>query len=329
MRWLQQLEHLAHVVRDKDTIDYDDPAPIYRYLDMIGLPWRAPYEELVRRYGVSAHPAYEWDVIPMQTAKPFSKGLLFPLHVNAGDYFPAAAPAIDFHGSIHYGRSARSNMRLAVRELSRHFGAGFAYGDCTHHAWHLGAASVQLWVWPEWDAWRPRNDAHERDPRLVQACALQISTAYRRALSERDHELLFSFVPIARMPWIGADEPRLDLAPSVITWTYIREPEPRYAWLYRWLGRSGDRSTLIVLTDQLYLVPVADIVRVDVLRERAGKGGSSSAIILVCRNGCQDGSESGVMVATDFDEDALSEPGAHLAQTLGIPLVLKEYTYNA
>jgi len=52
--------------------------PIHKLLDDLSVPWRLP-PALAERYGIREHPAYQWDVIAIETSPPIVRGLMWPL----------------------------------------------------------------------------------------------------------------------------------------------------------------------------------------------------------------------------------------------------------
>lgn len=88
------------------------PNLVQVYLSEIGLQWLLPRAYLVKRYGIRPHAVYDWDVIEIETPRPFVTRLLWPLSAQVSPQFsPKRA------GYRMFGRIVRERQRC--RESSK------------------------------------------------------------------------------------------------------------------------------------------------------------------------------------------------------------------
>ena len=300
---------------------------LQRHLDAIGVPWRDSHASLVERFGIvpdaDSAPA---SVIRITSARPFMRGMLYPLQVRAGSHVEPDVPAGIFETRVSFALGAEGNLRQAVLLLQPILGNGEAQDD-GGHIWRHGRSYVEIERGD--DRGQPdQGQGSARDPRLRAACLLTIHNVLRRSPDRADLEALSRFMPILQFD--QGLQHTLVYKPSLMDqWDYLREPGPEHAHLYRWVGWSGDRSTLIVFNNELFLIPVDDVISVNVTRLLPARGGGGSTMYLVCRSQRSDGGKRWIEVANASRADDLSEPAACIAQAIGRPLELRPYEMDA
>lgn len=293
------------------------PCPLQRHLDAIGLPWRATYAELVARFGVTVDSAKGSRVIRVASTRPFMRGMLHPLQVRAVDGCEPGAPVGPFETLVSFGLGAAVNFRQAILLLQPVLGDGVAE-DLRVHAWRFGHDSVTLHI----------GDDAGADPRMRAACRLTLVIAGRRpsALGNRVGRL--GFIPILQFDE-GLQQTTIYRPSLKHLRDYRRKPSSQDAGLYRWVGWSADRSTLIVFNNDLFMIPVGDIVRLEVTRIVPARGGGGSMLDLVCRAARPGANERWIEIATGPHADALTDVATRIADALDKPLVLRPYEYDA
>lgn len=304
-----------------------DAGRLHRHLDAIGVPWRDNYASLAERFGIVPDgDTGRASVIRITTARPFMRGMLYPLQVRAGSHIEPDVPVETFETRVSFALGAEGNLRQAVLLLQPILGNGETqeYGG---HIWRYGRSYVEIERGD--DRGQPEPDREPtRDPRLQAACLLTIHSVSRRPLNPADLEALSSFIPILQFD--QGLQHTLIYKPSLMDqWDYLREPAPEHACLYRWLGWSGDRSTLIVFNNELFLIPVDDVMGVEVTRILPARGGGGSTMYLICRSMRSDRNRRWIEVANASRADDLSELAARIAHAIGRPLELRPYEMDA
>lgn len=300
---------------------------LHRHLDAIGVPWRDSYAALAERFGVVPDgDTGRARVIRISSARPFMRGMLYPLQVRAGSHIEPDVPAGTFETRVSFALGAEGNLRQAVLLLQPILGNGEAqeYG---RHIWRYGRSYVEIERGDDLGQPEP-NHAPPRDPRLQAACLLTIHNVLRRLPDAVDLAALSSFIPILQFD--QGLQHTLIYKPSLMDqWDYLREPGPEHARLYRWVGWSNDRSTLIAFNNELFLIPIDDVISVNVTRILPARGGGGSTLYLVCRSMRSDSHRRWIEVANGSRADDLSELAACIAQAIGRPLELGPYEMDA
>lgn len=307
---------------------------VHALLDAIGLPWQSPRAELEERFGVTVHPAYQWEVIDVPTARPIVDALLWPLSTQVSPLFSPHLPATEFSGVVWFGDDARENLKRTRAQLTAALGpAEIEQRYNTVRAdWRAGAASVSLMVWPpELQSFRGSNPAQDRDPRLSVSCHISVETGWRPALSERERAWLASFVPIADVQAQYNPEPAspVDTAASQSELEFVREPDIDLAPLLGKLGYSADGEALIFCHRQLYVVPMSEVTGFRVERMLPAKGGGGSWLEAACRTDYGDGETKSLTLTAGAAADDLNDLAARVAAAAGKPLKLSNYHYDA
>ncbi|WIG57163.1 MAG: hypothetical protein OJF61_002951 [Rhodanobacteraceae bacterium] len=303
--------------------------PIHDYLDSIDLPWRMNRASLVEKYGITAHVAYEWNVIELNTLHPFVNGLLWPISVQAFDNFSPFVPATEFSGHSYFKADARENLYQTTNQLIPVLGDGETTGasNCIGRKWTFGSATVELFAWPaELQQWPMTNHAHEREPKLKTACAIAIKTGFRFLISPKDRELLESFepivkIPVGRKPWNDPSAPQYALE-------FIRLPEESFNNLIGGIGYSRERSALIFFTTELYMVTMDDVIQFQLTRMLPAKGLGRSRLDVVCRCDYQAQKTKVLEICAADGPDDLNALAIDIADAVDKPLSVLPYCYD-
>ena len=300
--------------------------PLLAYLDVVGLPWRLSRVELAKRHGVRRHPAFRTDVVEMRTKLPFVEGLLWPLAFGHDKDSPVNLPPASFFGHARIGDDARANVQAVLRQLQPVLGPGEPAGSANTvgHRWAFGRSSLELTAWPgDLAIGHGGNPALDREPRLRTACTIGLTTGWRPATSAADRAQLDSFEPVVRVfsPESRWPAPRSGAAERLLE--YWRESTLPDARRLGWVGRSADHACLVFFGPDLMLVPMAEVLRVEVTRVQPARGPGGSTLSLALAGGWRS------LPLCDGDgPDDLSDLGAALAAGLSRPLVLQPYAVD-
>lgn len=298
-------------------------------MDRLGLPWRETRATLAERYGVRAHAAYNWDVVEVP-GRPVS-ALLWPMSVQMLPQFPTAYPAGRFSGAASFSDDADMNIKRAAEELRVLLGPAAIQTQYNTRRceWQAGAAALRLTCWPAaLQTNRLHNTAHKREPRLITACHVEVTTGFRPPASPQEDAWLRSFTPIYA---IRGDrrmrrEDVTGLAPAEAQVAFVREPAPYLARTYGWVGASSDRRALIFCHTQLYIVPVRAIAGFRVERLLPAKGGGGSWLDVLCKTAEPAWPKATLKITSADEPDALNDFGARLASYFDKPFELGEPT---
>jgi len=314
--------------------DRPDDNPILKALTAAGVPWEIPRSELAARFGVQPHPAYQWEVIAIQTDRPIVDGLLYPLSAQVFPQFSQHLPATEFSGVTYFGEDARKNLELTAKQLMGRLGSvkiADRY-NTIHCEWNFGAASISLLGWPP-DLQRipmNNNPAHKRDPRLATGCYVAIKTGFRLKPTAEELVWLNSFVPLHAIdvgPDATPDSPRTQAAPQGEL-EFIREPVAGSDRIFGFVGHSADGAALIFCNAQLYLVATDRITKiyVDRVKPAQGRGGSSISVECTTDYDAVASKELKITRATGIDD--LNALGAQLAAATNKPCETRNDLYG-
>jgi hypothetical protein len=311
-----------------------DENPIHVLLNAAGVPWQASRAALAGRYGVRPHPAYQWDVIEIDTLPPVVKGLMWPLSVQAFPQFSPHLPATEFSGAAYFGEDARENLRLTAKQLAPRFGEARIADryNTVHCEWTFGAAAVSLTVWPA-DLQRGpmgSNPAHRRDSRLVASCHIAINTGLRPAATPEELAWLSSFVAVDRLrvdDRMTADSIRT-LPAEQGELEFVRAPVAELKRLFGFVGHSADRAALIFCHAQLYLVPMAAVVGFHVERVLPARGRGGSRLQVECCTDYERLATKRLKISSADGVEDLNELAAAISAATGKPFELGKYVYD-
>jgi hypothetical protein len=306
--------------------------PIHEVLDASALPWRDTRAALAERFGTRPHPAYSWEVIEIATSPPFVEGLLWPLSVQVLPQFSPHVPATDYSGAVWLGDDARENLRHAREQLAERLGEPEASNSSNTIGWRWanGPASVQATVWPrDLQPYAMTNYAHDREPRLVPACSVTIKTGFRVPLSPDEVASLASFERVASIP-VGSRTPAhaQNFQARESELEFVREPSSDFEGLFGALGCSRDRTRLIFFHEQLYVIPMSQVIRFHVERTLPAKGSGGSRLQLACHTDYEAHPEKRIEICAGTGPEDLNELAAEISARIGKPFELGPHDYD-
>lgn len=238
--------------------------------------------------------------------------------------FSPNAPAGELIGDAYYRADERANIRQVARELSRFLGPAPVedHLNTLRAEWRCDRAGVRLLAWPR-ERQFARSD--DRDPRLQLGCYITIHTGLRPEPGEAEREQLRSFVPICALP------PRRDRGESY-DW-YINQSEMEFmrdaagiAGNVGQIGLSADGGALIFHADDLFMLDMAKVQSVRVLRVQPAKGPGGSTLQIDVLTDYDGVARKEVTVCEAPGADDLSEIAAIVASAIERPLNLEPYS---
>lgn len=305
-------------------------------LDGVGFPWRSSCQDLIDRFGLVRHTAYDWEQSPIVPCPLDLDGLLNPispqiLAVRFRDQVP-----MWFSGYIWIKNDPLANIRHAHRRIEKLLGSapiGVRYNTISS-TWHAGPARISLTVWPKKLQSSPLDiPAHKRDRRLKTACAVFIEPGYRRSMNEQEREWLKGFMSLAEVRegvtpittlgalWANAPEGRSQ--------ELLREPPTDQDNFLNQIGMSADGAAVIVCARQLYIIPIEQIVAFSLQKIRPAKGGGGAYLSLVYNHSASPITERELGISGSFGEmDTLDDLASHLSRTLNRLLRIPEPQYD-
>lgn len=307
----------------------DGTSPILRLAD----DWRLPrYEtrmEVLARCGILPDPIYEWPALVLLDAKTLP-GALAPWTATAFERIPPQFPITRFTTLVWFEDDAHENLRRTADHIAASLGPApvVRQWNTIVAKWRSGLAEVSLTAWPPgWQSRDLQNPSQDREPRLRTACHVTLTTGFRLGLSEAEREWVEGFRPIAIDGNVGnARMARAGLhAPGETELEYVRDPEYLVEDRQRTLGLSQDGQSLIVVSDQLYVIPRTDILHLEVIRMTPAKGGGGSSLHAHCRTKASGAEDQSVFVAQHSDPDGMTSLGQELGNRLGCSVEISPY----
>jgi len=311
--------------------------PIQDLLDAIGLPWRESRAALAARLGVGRNPITNDEVISFPDAA-LVPGLLGPLETSAfrsasGEDGWMRLPPIWFEASAWLGADARANIERTAASLAERLGPTTISqaANTLGGGWAAGPAHLRLTVWPP-ELQGPAasfNLYHSREPRLREACRIDIGSGWRRPLSKTERRWVDGFVEIGALSGGAATEEELRDSPSVgLGLEYLREPPAGCGRLLRKIGHSAGREALILGTERLYVVPATDIVGFHATRMLPARGPGGSWLDVQCRSPGSTGNVISITFTRGPHPDDMNALCTLCGRLFGTPAVLAPYVQN-
>jgi hypothetical protein len=299
----------------------------------VGVPWRSARSALVERYGIRQHPAYLSEVIEIDETRALVKDLLWPMSAQVLPQFSPHMPAIELSGIVSIGNDARTNLRHAMKQLTRRLGEPETIDNSNTIArrWRFAAASVTLTAWPsdqhQRSRWRISIPAYDRDPRLATACHIDIKTGFRVPASSEERAMLNSFVPVGRIGMDGRITPDsvYDSPARQHEVEFVRAPVTDAAGIFGFVGHPADRSAVIFCHAQLYLVPMVDVIGFRVERMRPAKGPGGSRLKVECRTNYREYAAKKLLISSRSEVEGSNELATVLAAATGKPYEIGPY----
>ncbi|MET3602086.1 hypothetical protein [Martelella mangrovi] len=305
-------------------------------LDAVGLPWRNTTEEIIARYGLTHHQAYERKQSPIEPCPLGLDGLIYPLSPEFGAFYNRDQVPLSFSAVLWGKHSPIANIEHAEHQLSKLLGNGHICKRWNTYdvTWRSGPASISATVWPEWyQDWPAPNPAHERDKRLQSACTIRVQPGYRRPMSDQEREQLRSFTPFARSKGLVAPDTLEKLwsrAPDTTAQDYIRLPPTDQDNFLRQIGFSGDGRSMIICGGQLHIVPLEHITGFTLFKLLPAKGPGGAGLSLTYRPpgvNLERDRTIGLMESCE-DMDDLDEVTYQLSERVGRPVTCPEPQYD-
>ena len=301
---------------------------IHDWLQSIGVTWLTPRSELVAKYGVSQHPAYEWPVIQLNDATQGLSELTSPIWARAwGDECPIY-PATEWSAETSLGDDSHLNIERTAAEIAATLGDAAIYPvnntlSCT---WMDGSARVQLMAWPPemQRHYLGPNSAHERDPRLVTACHVTIHTGWLPNPSEKELEWLQTFQPLFDLDKARSSSFRLEPPPESYL-PVIRARTSDFQTQGK-LGLSADHAAIILETRRLFLIPKHNSPKLELQRILPARGPGGSQIDLTFD--VASATRKGEMLFHHSDIDGLNTVAQTVSDALGVELSIRPEAYD-
>lgn len=307
----------------------DGTSPILRLADDWRLPRHETRMEVEARCGVLPDPIYGWPALVLSDAESLP-GALAPWTAQAFERIPPQFPITRFSALAWFEDDAHENLRRTADHLAASLGpapVGRQWNTLVAK-WRSGLAEVSLMTWPpRWQSHDLQNPSENREPRVRTACHVTLTTGFRLGLSETEREWVKGFRPIAidgnvgtaRMARAGRH------APGETELEYVRDPEDLVEDRLRTLGLSQDGEALIVVSDQLYVMPRTHILHLEVIRMTPAKGGGGSSLHAHCRTRAPGADDQSMFVAQHSDPDGMTALGQELGNRLGCSVEISPY----
>lgn len=309
--------------------DPDGMNPILRLADEWRLPRHETRMEVEARCGILPDPIYGWPALVLFDAKSLP-GAMAPWTASAFERIPPQFPITRFSVLAWFEDDAHENLRRTADYLETSLGpapVGQQWNTVVAK-WRSGLAEVSLTVWPPaWQSHDVQNPSEDREPRIGTACHVTLMTGFRLGLSGTEREWVEGFQPIAIDGNVGTvSMARAGRhAPNETELEYVRDPEDLVEDRLRTLGVSRDGEALIVVSDQLYVIPCTDILHLEVLRMTPAKGGGGSSLHAHCRTRAPGADDHSVFVAQHSDPNGMTALGQELGKRLGCSVEISPY----
>lgn len=295
------------------------PNTILAMLEAASIPWIVPRAEVAKHYGIRTDPWFEGEIVLLDTPRPLLSGLLRPIEVAVSRRYAPGLPPTELRGFVRHSDDALHNLGTAAAELSTRLDAGRSFDSSNTRGWRWrhGASTVELMCWPAaLQNPRPQIPAHDREPRLAAACHLAIRTGYRPPTTREEQAALDEFEEIGRLA-----ETRVRVAneaASEYELEFVRAPR---ADIERFAGRVGlSHGYLIFGRDQLCIVPIARILRFELLHLLPARGSGGACLYVHCATGIPAWPEKQLVLTAAFGIDRAEALASRLAQATGKPL---------
>lgn len=303
--------------------------PLQAWLDEREFPWRDSLGQLIDRFGMKTHPAYQWDMVAVPCPLPL-QGLIFPLAAQAFSNNNRHVPPDRFSAEIWLNDDPLTNLRYVADIISPLLGPaplGCMASNAIGCRWQAGPASLSLTSFPPamQSFYAGNNPSHERDPRLKTACHLSLEPGYRQPLSPQERGWLDSFVDI--MPVTGKAVHDLlalrDASPGAGAAPFVREPVAACAPLLGRIGQSADGEGLIVCAGNLLLIPLRRVIGVRVMKLTKAKGPGGSWLNLTYHADDLGQEAPSLWLCAGSGPDDMDDLAIHLGQAIGKPVEIE------
>jgi hypothetical protein len=307
--------------------------PIHRLVDDMRLPRYELRRDVERRLGIRPDPVYRSDAVVFDAATAMP-GAMVPWTARSDPAIPPQFPITRFSALTWFKDDAHANLRCTAEHLERWLGPariGKQWNTLVA-TWRSGVAEVGLIAWPpQWQSRDLQNDAEDREPRLRSACHINVATGFRLPLSKGERDWAAGFRPMsfegsvgtARMAKAGTS------APYETELEYARDPGTFDSSWQGALGLSAGDEALMVVSNQLFVVPRESVLGLEIIRLTPAKGGGGSSLHARCRTQAKGRDAQKLFLAQASDPDGMNELGRELASRLGCPLEIGPYFPDA
>lgn len=302
-------------------------------LDRIGFPWRSSCHDLIERFGLVRHPAYDWEQSPITPCPLNLDGLLYPISPQIPEMASRDHVPLWFSGAVWIKDDPIANIRHAHGRIAELLGPApiGIRNNTISSIWRAGPARISLTVWPqELQTLQLDNPAQDKDRRLKTACSISIEPGYRRPMTVQEREWLSSFTPLGDVRGvvpISTLEALWANAPKGWSQDFLRLPPLDQDNFLGRIGLSLDGMALIVSASQLRIVPMARIIAFNLQKIRPAKGGGGAYLSLVFHP--SPGTEREISISESFgDMQALDDLASHLSRVLNRPLRVPAPQYD-
>lgn len=307
----------------------DGANPVHRLVDDMRLPRCELRRDVERRLGRRPDPFYRSDAVVFDAATALP-GAMAPWTARSDPGIPPQFPITRFSALIWFEDDAHTNLRRTAEHLATWLGPariGKQWNTLVA-TWRCGLAEVALVAWPpEWQPRELRNEAEESEPRLRSACHVTVTTGFRLKLSESERDWVRGFRPISFEGSVGTARMAMagTAAPDDTEVEYARDPENLASAGQGSLGLSAGDEALVLVSNQLFVVPRENILALEVIRLTPAKGGGGSSLHARCRTQAEGRDAQTLFLAQASDPDGMNGLGHEIAVRLGCPLEIGAY----
>jgi hypothetical protein len=301
--------------------------PIQRLLDERHIPWRESQSDLIARYGISPDPWWGGpSIVAVELSPPPLPGLLRPIQFAPRANCDPALPPLQFAGwswadrGKWFGSHAVASLEMVAESLAPMLGQGAAYDTSNTRGlrWRFGAASVEAICFPRrLSPGSGSNPATRADPRFPDSCWVELHSGFRPPCSAEERDAIEAFDAAFVLSESGDPEFIAGNPPLQHLLDYVREPFAGSERVAGRIGRSGD--LLVFATDQLYVVPLAQVVHVEALRAAPARGRGYAKLRLACRGDFGERPVRDIVLADHDEPDGLDDLAGRLAAWLDRP----------
>lgn len=243
-------------------------APLWAFLDWLGLPFRQSKGDLVARYG-TRHDGWSDHSrdcpLPLQPDWPGRTSAAFPWREGDDPTLPPERIELRFRSAVAsirdlaLDRRAERNLEAALRGLEPYLGQGIdsSVSNTKARRWDFGLGRIEATCFPSRLNRRTvLNHRHLRDPGSEHEALVLIHPAWLPDLTDADLALIADYMPV------GPARPPL-VSPYFVPERWHRLP-PHMAGLPRGSGPSRDgRAFVAVAGDFVRILPRADLLRLE------------------------------------------------------------------
>ncbi len=334
MRRRDQTTEIRPWPEGPDTVVLEVPPghsnPIIKLVD----DWRLPRTEtrslVIQRVGISSDPFYRGGtlLLPEAVALP---GTMSTWSASAFEGIPPQFPISRFSTLIWFNDDAHRNLRRTAEYLSERLGdaqSGQRWNTLVA-SWKCGLAEIDLMSFPpEWQSSNLQNEAHDREPRLRTACRVNVATGLVLPPNAEERDWIESFQPIrfkeglvgmAREVLVGTS------APFETEMEYVRDASNLRIGARATVGFSANCEALILMSNQLYVLPRTKLIRFDVARLTPAKGGGGATLHAHCQTEAPGIEYRPVLVAQSSDPDGMNSIADELGERFSCPVEIGPY----